>query len=146
MVVCAGDHDHVIRDDHKYHIGIGGTGALITHERGIKPSLHFHFVRQLGENRTWGVGLGYESILEKQLHQGVYILLNYHLFENLVVNIAPCFTFGKHNSESEINPAAHLEAVYEIEAGLFHFGPMLGFGIDPGDAHFSAGLHIGFGF
>lgn len=132
--------------DHNFHLGVGGATAKIIGESGLKPAIHVHLIRQLGESRKWGIGLGYESIFEDSPHQGVYLLFNYNPLENIHLSLAPGLSYGLHHSVREINAAAHLEAVYEFEAGVFHFGPMVGAGIDRRDAHLSAGLHVGIGF
>ena len=139
-------HEHVSDEKHNYHVGLGFAEAWMSDVSGLKPSIHLHFIRQLGEQRNWGLGLGYESIAGKPLHQGMYIIYNRQIINKLSVNIAPGITFSKNQASVEVNPAAHFEVIYEIDAGKVHLGPMIGFGIDPEDLHFSAGIHIGFGF
>lgn len=139
------EHDH-LHDQHKYHLGFGIAGAYLTSEQSLAPGFHLHFLRQLGEEQNWGIGLGYEAIIEENLHSSVNLLANYHPFDFLSFNAGPGLVFGKHDGETEILPAFHTEAVFEFTLGGIHIGPMLGFGIDREESHFSLGVHVGFGF
>jgi len=121
------DHQH---DVHKYHLGFGIAGAHLSGEEGLAPGFHLHFIRQLGESQNWGLGLGYEAIVEENLHSGINLLANYHPFDFLSFNAGPGLVFGKHNGESETLPAFHTEAVFEFDLHRIHIGPMAGFGID----------------
>jgi len=141
------EHGHVHQDDlHRFHLGFGTAATQVIGESGIAPGLHLHVIRQFGEERRWGVGLGYEAIVDKHLHNGLNLLLNVKPLERLAFNIAPGISFGKHDGETEVLPAAHFEAIYEFDLAGIHLGPMIGAGIDREDAHLSVGLHIGLGF
>lgn len=139
------NHDH-LHDHHKYHLGFGVAGAYLTGEDGLAPGFHVHFIRQLGEEQHWGIGLGYEAIIEENLHSSLNLLANYHPFDFLSFNAGPGLVFGNHDGETEILPAFHTEAVFEFNLGGIHIGPMAGFGIDREESHFSLGVHVGFGF
>jgi len=139
------NHTHV-HDDHKYHLGFGVAGTYLTGEEGLAPGFHLHFIRQLGEEQHWGVGLGYEAIIEENLHSSINLLANYHPFDFLSFNAGPGLVFGNHDGETEILPAFHTEAVFEFDLNRIHIGPMAGFGIDKEESHFSIGVHVGFGF
>ena len=139
------DHHH-LHDSHKYHLGFGIAGTYLTGEAGLAPGFHIHFIRQLGEEKHWGIGLGYEAIIEENLHSSLNLLANYHPFDFLSFIAGPGLVFGNHDGETEILPAFHTEAVFEFNLGGIHIGPMLGFGIDREESHFSLGVHVGFGF
>lgn len=139
------DHYH-LHDAHKYHLGFGIAGTYLTGEAALAPGFHAHFIRQLGEEKHWGIGLGYEAIIEENLHSSINLLANYHPFDFLSFIAGPGLVFGNHDGETEILPAFHTEAVFEFSLGGIHIGPMLGFGIDREESHFSLGVHVGFGF
>lgn len=139
------EHEHEHADLHKYHIGIGGTAASLSGEPGFAPGAHLHFTRQFGHENRWGLGLGYETIFDEHKHNGLNLLVNYHPFKHLSVNIGPGILFTEHDRETERKPAFHTEAVYEFNVGKFHLGPMVGFGFDEEHSHFSVGVHAGLG-
>jgi hypothetical protein len=138
-------HEHEHTDLHKYHIGFGVAATHITGESGIAPGIHVHFIRQLGNQNRWGLGLGYEGILDEHFHNGLNLLVNYHLLEHLSINAGPGIIFSGHDGEREISPGFHTEIIYEINLGKLHVGPMAGFGIDKEETHFSVGVHVGLG-
>lgn len=139
------EHHH-LHDQHKYHLGFGIAGAYLTAEQSLAPGFHLHFLRQIGEEKTWGFGLGYEAIIDEHMHNGINLLANWHPFDFLSFNAGPGLTFGKHEGTTEISPAFHTEAVFEFDLNKIHIGPMAGFGIDKEESHFSVGVHVGFGF
>ena len=67
-------HDH---DSHKYHLGIGIAGTRIISENELAPGFHVHFIRQLGHHNQWGIGLGYETIIDEHWHNGFNLLAIY---------------------------------------------------------------------
>jgi hypothetical protein len=139
------EHQH-LHDFHKYHLGFGVAGAHVLSTNGISPGFHLHLLRQLGDERNWGIGLGYEAIVEENLHNGINLLANWHPVDFLSLNAGPGFTFGNHDEKIEVSPAFHTEVVFEFNVGNIHIGPMAGFGIDKEESHFSLGVHVGFGF
>lgn len=148
-LALAQDHEvhenHQHTDNHKFHIGIGGAATYLKSESGIAPGVHVHFIRQFGHQNRWGLGLGYEGILDEHRHNGINLLVNYHLLKHLSVNVGPGIVFAEHDGETERKLAFHTEAVYEFNVGKFHIGPMAGFGIDSEETHFSIGVHVGLG-
>jgi hypothetical protein len=149
FLVSAQDHHshegHLHADLHKYHIGFGVAATHIMSEPGLAPGVHVHVIRQLGHHNHWGLGLGYEGILDEHMHNSLNLLLNYHPLKHLSVNAGPGIVFSEHDGEHEISPGFHTEIIYEINLGKFHIGPMAGFGIDSEDTHFSVGVHVGIG-
>jgi hypothetical protein len=139
------DHKH-LHDNHKYHLGFGIAGTYLTVEQSVALGFHIHFLRQLGAEKKWGIGLGYESIIEENIHSSFNLLANYHPVDFLSLNAGPGLVFAKHEGKAEILPAFHTEAVFEFNLGGIHIGPMAGFGIDREESHFSLGVHLGFGF
>lgn len=137
--------NHMHTDVHKYHIGFGGAATHLKGEPGLAPGAHLHVIRQFGHQNRWGLGLGYEAIFDEHMHNGINLLVNYHLAKHLSVNAGPGIIFAEHDGETERKPAFHTEAVYEFNVGKFHIGPMAGFGFDKEDTHFSIGIHVGLG-
>lgn len=141
------EHSHEHSTDlHKNHLGIGAAAANLLTENVFAPGFHLHYIRQFGHEKQWGIGAGYEAILDEHIHNGVNLLVNYRPVHFISLNVGPGVAFGKHESEFEIQPAFHTEAVFEFDILGVHAGPMIGFGIDPEETHFSAGIHVGFGF
>jgi len=139
------EHNH-LHDSHKYHLGFGVAGTYLTSEEGLAPGFHLHFLRQLGQEQNWGVGLGYEAIIEENIHSSINLLTNWRPVDFLSLNAGPGLVFAKHDGEAEILTAFHTEVVFEFNLGGIHLGPMAGFGIDREESHFSVGVHVGFGF
>lgn len=141
------DHSHEHSTDlHKNHFGIGAAAAYLSTENVFAPGFHLHYIRQFGHEKQWGIGAGYEAILDEHIHNGVNLLLNYRPVHFISLNVGPGVVFGKHESEFEVQPAFHTEAVFEFDILDIHAGPMIGFGIDPEETHFSMGIHVGLGF
>lgn len=141
------EHSHEHSTDlHKNHFGIGAAAAYLSTENVFAPGFHLHYIRQFGHEKQWGIGAGYEAILDEHIHNGVNLLLNYRPAHFISLNIGPGVVFGKHESEFEVQPAFHTEAVFEFDILGVHAGPMIGFGIDSEETHFSAGIHVGLGF
>jgi len=137
-------HEH--SDAHKNHLGVGGAAAYLTSENVFAPGFHLHYIRQFGHDYKWGVGAGYEAILDEHTHNGLNMFLNYRPVSFISLIAGPGIVFGKHEGETEVLPAFHTEAVFEFDVFGVHAGPMFGFGIDREETHISAGIHIGFGF
>ena len=140
------DDDHHLHDVHKYHLGVGVSGAYLTGEQILAPGIDLHLLRQLGEEQNWGLGLGYEVILKENIHNNISLIGNYHAGKYLAINAGPGITFSKHDGQTEVSPALHAEAVLEFDVGRIHIGPVAGFGLDKDESHFSLGVHVGYGF
>lgn len=138
------EHNH--KDAHKNHLGIGAAAAYLTSEKVAAPGFHLHYIRQFGHENRWGIGAGYEAILDEHTHNGLNLLVNYRPVSFISLNAGPGIVFGKHEGKTELNPAFHTEAVFEFDILGVHAGPMIGFGIDPEETHFAVGVHVGFGF
>lgn len=137
------NHDH---DPHDYHIGLGITGSIIVNENVLAPGFHIHFIRQLGHFNQWGFGLGYEAIADEHWHNGLNLLFNYRPLRFLSLLAGPGLTMVNHGGKTEILPAFHTEAVFEFDVKGLHVGPVISYGRDTEDSHFSVGIHVGIGF
>lgn len=139
-------HGHGSDDPHDYHIGVGIAATQVKGEKGPAPGVHLHLLRQLGEHNRWGLGFGYEAILDEHVHNGFNLLLNYRPAHFISFVAGPGVVLANHEGRTELKPALHTEAVFEFNVGGLHMGPMIGFGTDREESHFSLGIHIGFGF
>jgi len=142
----AGAHGHRTDDPHNYHIGVGMAAAHVVGEKGLAPGFHLHLLRQFGAHKRWGMGLGYEVILDEHWHNGLNMLFNYRPVHFISILAGPGMVLAKHDGKTEVKPALHTEAVFEFNVGGLHMGPMIGFGTDREESHFSVGIHIGIGF
>lgn len=132
-------HDH-----HRNEIGIANAPVYFLNEKEFAYGLHIHYVRNIKESK-FGVGLGYERILDDHKHNTIGLVGTYRPIDAFGINLSPGITFeGRQNSN--INFALHLETSYEFEIKNFHIGPVLECAYDPEDIHISLGLHIGYGF
>ncbi|MHB8095578.1 MAG: hypothetical protein ACYDH0_11625 [Candidatus Aminicenantales bacterium] len=138
-------HDHA-RDPHQYHLGVGLAATHVFAENGLAPGFHLHLIRQLGRQAKWGVGLGYETIADENWHHGLTLLVNYRLLSFISLQAGPGLVVGRHDGKLEILPAFHTELVFEFYFHGLHVGPMMGYGRDKEDSHFSVGAHVDFGF
>lgn len=136
-------HDH--SNEHKNHLGIGFAASHISETEGLKPGFHIHYLRQINESEHWAMGIGYEGVLAEHSHNSVNFLLNFRPIHMISINAGPGLVFGKHEDEFEVKPAFHTEAVIEFEINNLHFGPLIGYGFDKEDTHFSFGIHLGIG-
>lgn len=140
-------HEHIhVHDNHKYHLGIGISGTHFIEEKGFAQSFHLHTMKQLGKEKIWGLGLGYEVVVEENLHNTITLMGSYHFFDFISLTAGPGLAFGKHEGERELSPVLHAELVSGFDLGQFHIGPMIGAGIDMEHSHISVGVHAGFGF
>ena len=132
--------------EHKNHVGLGFAASHIPETQGLKPGFHVHYLHQLGQSEHWALGVGYEGVINEQLHNGINLLLNFRPVHKISLNAGPGLVFEKHEGKFEVTPAFHTEAVFEFEINNIHLGPLVGYGFDKDDSHFSFGVHLGYGF
>jgi len=141
------EHDHF--EDHHHHpeneIGISNNLVFNASENEYAYGLHLHFVRTISESDKIGFGLGYERIFDDHKHNSASLIFMYRPIESLSLNFAPGIIWLESESNS-INPAIHIEGLYEWQLGNFHLGPLVGIAFNPEDFHASLGLHLAFGF
>jgi hypothetical protein len=144
--VSAQHEEHSHTQEHKHHLGVGFTGTHIFTTEGLHPGFHLHYLHQIDKKGHWAMGAGYEAVVAEDMHNAINYLVNFRPVHMISINAGPGVVFGKHEGEFEITPAFHTEAVLEFEINKLHLGPLVGYGIDKEDSHFSFGLHLGFGF
>ena len=133
-------------DPHLYHLGMGLAAAHIFSEKGLAPGFHVHVIRRLDRRARWGIGLGYEAIVDREWHNGLTLMASYSPLSFLSLQGGPGLVISRHDGKTEALPAFHVEAVFEVEWRGVHLGPMIGYGFDKEDSHVSAGIHAGVGF
>jgi hypothetical protein len=139
-----GDKEHVKNHEHhKNEIGIANSPVYFIQEKVFAYGLHFHYVRNIPKTK-FGIGLGYERILDEHKHNTFGLVGTYRPIEDLSFNVSPGLTFEDESKTTLF--AMHLEAAYEWEIKNCHIGPAFEFAYDPEDFHISLGLHIGYGF
>lgn len=134
-------------DDHQHKTNEFGAGNYLTYITGEKEfayGLHLHYLRSFRESR-FGIGVGYERLFDDHNHQTVGIIGTFRPLHGVVISLSPGLLL-KSEANSSIKPVLHAEAMYEVELGSLHVGPAVDFSKAAGDAHFSVGVHIAYGF
>lgn len=136
------------QDEHhlhfKYEIGLSNGLVYNFTEEETAYGLHIHVIKNFGISSKVGVGIGYEAIFDEHKHNTLSVLLHYKPIEHFSINLAPGILFLESEPDKS-RFALHVEAIYEFEIGVFHFGPLLGMGFNPEDSHASIGLHVAIG-
>jgi hypothetical protein len=140
------DHDHP-QHDHAHpnnEIGIGNYLTYLAGEKEWAYSIHIHYLRFFEQSR-FGMGIGYEQILDEHRHRSLTIVGAFRPTSPLVLSLAPGILFGTQEVPG-IRFALHTEAVYEFEINRFHLGPALEFATTFDEFHIGIGLHVAFAF
>lgn len=142
VVVSGQEHaDHEHEHHHVHEIGVSVSPVYFTKEKELSVATHLHYVYNFPHTK-WGVGLGYERILDEHKHNFIGLEVNYRPLHRLTLNLSPGVAFeGEHADEKDF--ALHFETVYEFEFGAFHIGPAMELAYHPEDYHISFGVHIG---
>jgi len=144
------DHDH----DHEGH----QHGRLHAHENeisiatGVVPlpaedeltvGFHLHYIKGLGKTNRFGMGIGFESILDEHKHYTASVVFQYRIYKGWSVSYAPgvLLLIDEHGNETQF--AQHIETTYEFELGKFHIGPVGEVGIEQYGVHYMLGVHFG---
>lgn len=139
------DHQHEehMHLAHKNELAVAGTFVHFPDENETAFGMHLHYIRNIA-NLKFGVGAGFERILDDHGHNTIGLILSYRPVHALSLNLTPAVLFE--DKAADYRAALHFEIAYEFIAGPLHLGPIIDFGIDKEDYHVSAGLHMGFGF
>lgn len=133
--------DHYHEHNHNHEIGFSLAPVYFINEQELSLATHFHYSYYFPHTK-WGIGLGYEHIIDEHKHNFVGVELNYRPVHPLTLNISPGVAFEGTNW-NERDFALHFETVYEFEFGSFHIGPVIELAYHPEDYHISLGIHIG---
>lgn len=135
-------HNHEIEHYHSgFEIGFSNGFVYNLTEKEGAYGLHVHFVKTIGRKGKYGLGLGYEAILDDHKHQAISAIFEYRATEHMLFNIAPGVTWLTTQPNS-IKPSLHLEGIYAFEIGKIHLGPLVAVAFNTEDFHTSLGLHL----
>ena len=133
-------HQH----DHRFELGLAPGLAYLVEEEHFTAGLHLHLIAALGESR-WGLGLGFERLLDEHSHNTAGVVLQYRLTNAWSMLVSPGLTF-EDSEPSELEPSVHIESTYEFFFGDYHLGPSLEYAADAEDSHVTLGVHVAVGF
>ena len=88
-------------------------------EDKLAAGFHFHYIRGLGKNNKFGMGIGLETILDEYKHYTASVVFQYRIYKGLIVGYAPGILMRKEDSEMLYQMAHHIETAYEFEIGRF---------------------------
>ncbi|NQV52074.1 MAG: hypothetical protein HQ500_02775 [Flavobacteriales bacterium] len=149
FIACAqvDEHEHEIHDEHEhnhhYHVGIAMGPVYVIGENEFAPGLHLHMVRLIDLSKgELGLGVGLEGIFDEHRHYAASFNISYLPIHNLTFTVAPGVQYGENNYAF----TTHFECSYEFIFDRIHIGPVIEYAWATTDAHFMAGVHIGFGF
>jgi len=148
VVSSAQKNDHDDQYEHSHHhyeMGVSNGVVYNTTEKGLAFVAHAHFIKLVGRNHPFGLGLGYERIFDEHQHNALNVIFHYRPVDHWAINLAPGIVWLSSEKKSA-KPALHIEGLYEFETGRFHLGPIFGISFNPEDFHVSLGLHLAFGF
>ena len=149
-IVGAQDHDHEQDENNSTHLHeweIGGAVGIVynVHESHTAPGLHAHLLKNIGVEKRFGMGLGFETIIDEHQHFNFGIPLNYNTLKGFVFTITPGLLFKK-ETNWEPGASVHFETLYEFMFEHFHIGPMLEIALSQNEVHFMLGIHLGLGW
>jgi len=139
------DDDHHVHDLNPYEVGVSNGVVYNATEKEFAYVAHAHFIKLVGKNHLFGLGVGYERIFDEHQHNALNVIFHYRPGDHWAVNLAPGIVWLSSEKKSA-KPALHIEGLYEFETGRFHLGPIFGISFNPEDFHVSLGLHLAFGF
>ena len=144
--VTAQDDHNEEGHHHKNEISVAVGIVPLVAEDKLTGGLHFHYIRGIGEEHRFGLGIGLETIFDEHKHYTVSIVFNYRIVSALVLGYAPGLLMRKEGDQTLYQLAHHIELAYEFELGEFHIGPVVELGIEVGGIHYMGGVHFGIEF
>ena len=134
---------HVHNHSHENEIGLA-VGIVPGHEgEDDNLGLHLHYVKGIGKNNDFGIGISLETIFDEHKHNSVSIIGTYHFKRGFTIAYAPGILFSEHDGETDKEFTQHFEFYYEFEFEHFHIGPQIDIGFEDGGTHYMIGLHLG---
>jgi len=138
------EHDH--SHEHRNEMSVATGVVPLPAEDEVTIGFHFHYIRGLGESNRFGIGLGFETIVDEHKHYTFSIVGQYRILKGWSVAYAPGIMIREEGDETLYQVAHHFETAYEFEIGSFHIGPMAEVGIEEIGVHYMAGVHFGIDF
>ena len=146
--VCghAQDEENEGHHHHKNEISAATGIVPLVAEDKLTVGFHLHYIRGVGKNSRFGVGVGLETILDEHKHYTLSVVLQYRIHKGLILAIAPGLLMRKEGSANVFQFAQHIEITYEFELKKFHIGPVAELGIELTGIHYMGGIHFGIDF
>ena len=140
LLISQIEHKHAHEHDNEISIAIGLVPGHLDEETNV--GLHAHYIKGIGNNNDFGIGLSLETILDDHSHNSISLIGSYHFDNGFSVAYAP----GIIISDSNDRFTQHIEFCYEFEFNQFHLGPQFDLGIDNDEIHYMFGIHLGLDF
>ena len=143
------DHDHhedEITHQHNNEISAAIGIVPLPSEKIVSGGIHLHYIRGVGMKKKFGIGLGFEYIIDAHKHYTVSTVFQYRIYKGLSLAYAPGLLILKEEDNYDLHLAHHVEMAYEFELNQFHIGPVFEVGIEPLGVHYMAGVHLGVDF
>ena len=144
IMVAASEHNHKHSHENEFGVAIGIVPGHEDEDDNI--GLHLHYVKGLGEENNFGIGISLETIFDEHKHNSVSIIGTYHFDRGFTIAYAPGILFAEHDGKSEEEFTQHFEFYYEFELDNFHIGPQIDIGFEDSKTHYMLGLHFGIDF
>ena len=132
--------------NHKNEFSIATGIVPLPAEDKLTAGFHFHYIRGIGQNNKFGLGLAFETIIDEHKHYTFSVVFQYRVYKGLIVAYAPGLLRRTEGLEVFHQMAHHIETAYEFEFGRFHIGPMAEIGIEEIGVHYMGGVHFGIDF
>ena len=140
------DHDEEDQHHHKNEITFAAGIVLLVSEDKITEGIHLHYIRGIGENNRFGLGVGFETILDEHKHYTISLVIHYRVYEGFIIAYAPGAIILTRSNFYKYQFAHHIELAYEFELGVLHIGPVAELGIERNGIHYMGGIHLGIDF
>ena len=138
------DHEHNHEHNNEMSIAIGVVPNHEEQENNI--GLHIHYIKGIGEDNDFGLGISFETILDEHKHNSMSIIGSYHFNNGFSIAYAPGILVTENEEIVATELTQHFEFCYEFEFEIFHIGPQFDIGFEKEEIHFMLGLHLGFDF
>ena len=144
LLISQIEHEHIHEHEHEFSIAIGLVPGHLDEETNV--GLHAHYIKGIGNNNDFGIGLSLETILDDHSHNSISLIGSYHFDNGFSVAYAPGIIISDSNEDSNDRFTQHFEFCYEFEFNQFHLGPQFDLGIDNDEIHYMFGIHLGLDF
>ncbi len=131
---------------HRNEISIATGIVPLPAENELTMGFHLHYIRGVGKEGRFGLGLGLETIIDEHKHYTASVVFQYNIYKGLIVGYSPGVMMRKEGNQNLFQFAQHIETAYEFELGEFHIGPMAELGIEQIGVHYMVGIHVGIDF
>lgn len=131
---------------HNNELSIAAGIVPLVAEDEVTAGLHMHYIKGVGKENKFGIGIGLETIFDEHKHYTSSIVFQYRLYKGLAISYAPGLLIRKELATYQYQFASHIEAAYEFEIGEFHIGPVAELGVEKNGIHYMGGVHFGVNF